>query len=436
MRQEIPQHSLNACVQAGYQSFYTCQSLQAHMRAEIETLQKLLDMDKSPSDASQDGIDETNAYLADQIAKHSIELKNLERREEFLARRLDHAYRACIRKKLYSDSAEGLLAVCEDLDLTQDRAVLQVIRCTMGEGIMAIGNTSELDENTWKIGIDLTMIECEPELASSNELFGPVLRQHAGKIFANVMMAAYASKLSQLVATDNFKSAIERPLAEKYMRDESFRNLFADTVENAVTDALDKYLPAAGGPDPEKLQKQLNDAQAKLASLKTARDKQTAPLHARIEKLERQNDSLDQELSKLRANNDALLDALAQRDRKLSAYAAREQELKSLPELPGSNIVFAGGHPNMTKKLRQKYPGWTFIEGDEPSFQVFLKQPRIVFFWDRHMSHKTYYRIRKFTDPSVPQAYLKSTNLDMLDAEMRKAWAAAQAWDTNKTEEL
>ena len=141
---------------------------------------------------------------------------------------------------------------------------------------------------------------------------------------------------------------------------------------SSLEGALDKSLPAAGGPDPEKLQKQLNDAQAKLASLKTARDKQTAPLHARIEKLERQNDSLDQELAKLRANNDALLDALAQRDRKLSEYAAREQAPENLPELPGSNIVFAGGHPNMTKKLRQKYPGWTFIEGDEPGFQVFL----------------------------------------------------------------
>lgn len=436
MRLEIPQQSLNACIQAGIQSLYTCRSLQAHMQSEIEVLQKLRDMDKSHDEISQDDIDETNAYLADQIAKHSIELKNLEQREEFLSRRLDHAYKACIRKKLYSDSAEGLLAICENLDLVQDRAVLQVIRCTMGEGIMAIGNTSELDENTWKIGIDLTMIECEPALTSSNELFGLVLQQHAGKIFANVLMAAYASKLSQLVATDNFKSAIERPLAEKYMRDENFRNLFADTVENAVTGALDKYLPTASGPDPEKLQKQLNDALAELTSLKTAGNKQTAPLHARIEKLEQQNTSLNQELAKLRANNDALLDALAQRDRKLSEYAAQEQKLDSLPELPGSNIVFAGGHPNMTKKLRQKYPGWTFVEGDDPSFQVFLKQPRIVFFWDRYMGHKTYYRIRKFTDPSVPQAYLKSTNLDMLDAEMRKAWAEAQAWNTNKTEEL
>ena len=237
-------------------------------------------------------------------------------------------------EKLYSDSAEGLLAVCEDLDLTQDRAVLQVIRCTMGEGIMAIGNTSELDENTWKIGIDLTMIECEPELASSNELFGPVLRQHAGKIFANVLMAAYASKLSQLVATDNIRA-----------------------WSGAVCLSLAVF---------------------RLASLAWA---------------------------------------------SFSCFCS-----------------FSGSGPPAAGRYLSRAPvtafSWTFIEGDEPSFQVFLKQPRIVFFWDRHMSHKTYYRIRKFTDPSVPQAYLKSTNLDMLDAEMRKAWAAAQAWDTNKTEEL
>ena len=40
-------------------------------------------------------------------------------------------------------------------------------------------------------------------------------------------------------------------------------------------------------------------------------------------------------------------------------------EVESGTPLPEKGILFLGGHPNMTKKLRQQFPKWTFVSDDQ-----------------------------------------------------------------------
>lgn len=427
MRLEISEDMLAACVDAADRSLYTCRSLLEHLRGEHGTLNALLQADKI-TDGTESDIQEANAYLAAQAMSYGREIRRLEAREEFLEKRMDHAIRALRRKKLYSESAEDLLAICENLGLKQDRAVLQMIRCTMGTGIMTIGASGELDENSWRIGLDMAMLECEPDLAASDDLFATALERHAGQIFADVMMAAYASKLSQLVSTDNYKSAIEKPLMQKYMTDPDFRGRLSDTLAGAIAAAmkdLEDLAPAPGYVDRETLESELETARAEIASLRSAGDKAMAPLQARAERSEQKAKDLEAELSRLQSENEALYDALEKRDRKLSEYASRDQAPENLPDLPGDGVVFVGGHPNMLKKLQQDHPGWTFIASGDKSADP-PRNPRLILFYDQHLSHPVYHKIRRAAGPSVPQAYLKSTNLDMLETEMRRAWAAAE----------
>lgn len=417
MRQNIPADALEACMEAANQSLYTCRSLLEHLKEEAA------DMAKARDAAAEAGDGRTAASLAIDIMNYGSKAREMGTREEFLDRRLEHALKCLVRKKLYSESAEGLMALCEDRGMLQERMALQMIRCTFGSKIMGIVKEGELDRNCWKIGIDLAMMECEPAVASSDQLYGPVLERHAGRIFTDTMLAAYGSKLSQMLESDNYRDAIYDAIEKKY---KDPRDGIAEiSIPGSIVDFLvtafrnDGLIP----PEQSELQARLNEAEAKLAGQENAIRKAVAPVQAQADRATNRVSELETELKSANARNEALQDALAQRDRRLSENAAM-LEASGLPELPESGVVFAGGHPNMTKKLMQDHPEWTFIDGRDVNFPEF-RNPVMIFFWDQHISHPTFHRVRKFAPPSAPQAYLKSTNLEMLETEMKKAWAAA-----------
>lgn len=417
MRENIPHDALNACLKAANRSLYTCRSLQQHIKEEREQLQAA--RESAGGDAT------LIERIDDSIMEHGRMLATMAPREEFLDRRLEHAVKCLVRKKLYAEGVEDLMALCEERGLLAERGILQMVSCTMGTRIMNVAEQDELDRNCWKIGIDLAMLECEPDLADSDSLYGPVLEHHIGRIFSNTMMAAYGSKLNQMLESENYREAIYGALAEKYRHPDD--GMAEITLPKDLSEMLVEMLSAGLSEKTvtEQLKDELDAAKTKLADQDNAIRKAVAPVQAQADRAASRIAELETELRAANARSEALQDALSDRDRKLSETAAMLDDA-GLPELPESGIIFAGGHRNMTKKLMQDHPGWTFIDGRDVNFPEF-RNPVMVFFWDQHISHPTFYRVRKFAPPSVPQAYLKSTNLDMLETEMRKAWAAAGA---------
>lgn len=416
MRTNIPPNAMAACMEAANQSLYTCRSLLKHLAEDKADLEQL------HAEAVENGDRREASELMDGIMTYGSTAARLSKREEFLSRRLDHALKCIIRKKLHADDAEGLMALCEDRGMLAERAVLQMVTCTMGNRIVTIAGQDELDDNCWKIGIDLAMMECEPALASSDSLYGPVLERHAGRIFTNAMLAAYGSKMTQLLSTENYRDAVDKEIAKKYATDRDIQDSVSGQIASAIMSIIgidDKGLQAEN----DWLKSQLSEASARLGASDNAIRKAVSPVQARADRAERRAGELEAELRAANARNEQLQDALADRDRKLSDAAAR-LDAANLPELPEAGVIFAGGHPNMTKKLMQDHPGWTFIDGRDVNFPEF-RNPIMIFFWDQHISHPTFHRVRKFAPASVPQAYLKSTNLDMLENEMRGKWALA-----------
>lgn len=408
-------------MEAAGQSLYTCRSLISHLEQEHAELQDLLDEARG-NNAS----DNTISAIAERAMTYGATVSGLKKREEFLDRRLNHAVKCLQRKKLWAEDSESLMAICEERDMLRERAVLQMISCTMGSKVVSIAGQGELDVNCWKIGIDMAMVECEPELAGTDGLYGPVLETHICRIFADTFMAAYGSKLGQLLESESYTDVILEPLFQKYSRDERFSSLVRSGVKEAVADMISDVLSVPDGPEEKgqaDLERELSEARSALADQGKAIEKATAPLHARSEKLARKNADLEAEIAALRSENESLYAALADRDARLSE-AAQAMPAGGLPELPEKNVVFAGGHPNMTKKIMQDHPGWVFIGAHDKAFPEF-RSPEIIFIWDQHMSHPVWHRIRRLAPPSVPQVFVKSTNLDMLEDEMRRAWAAA-----------
>ena len=78
-------------------------------------------------------------------------------------------------------------------------------------------------------------------------------------------------------------------------------------------------------------------------------------------------------------------------------------------------IVIIGGHPNWVNKLRQKFPGWTFLS-PKTSGSVdakLVQNADMVYFFTDTISHSTYGRfIRIVREQQVPFGYIHGINLE------------------------
>lgn len=92
--------------------------------------------------------------------------------------------------------------------------------------------------------------------------------------------------------------------------------------------------------------------------------------------------------------------------------------------LPKEGVLFLGGHQNMTKKLRNIFPGWTFLSDD--LFRNWnAKQLNAVFYWYNHSSHSMMEYVNARKDGSVPYLYVTATNIDRLIKEMADRYVQA-----------
>lgn len=91
--------------------------------------------------------------------------------------------------------------------------------------------------------------------------------------------------------------------------------------------------------------------------------------------------------------------------------------------LPKDGVLFLGGHQNMTKKLRNIFPGWTFLSDD--LFRSWTaKKLNAVFYWYNHSSHSMMKYVNARKDGDVPYVYVTATNIDRLIKEMADQYIA------------
>ena len=91
-------------------------------------------------------------------------------------------------------------------------------------------------------------------------------------------------------------------------------------------------------------------------------------------------------------------------------------------ELPQKGVLFLGGHQNMTKKLRQHFPKWTFISDEQLKRHSNVSQ-NIVFYWTGHSSHKLMRYIYSKLSPNAMIIYVTATNLTLLITEMQQLYS-------------
>jgi hypothetical protein len=90
-------------------------------------------------------------------------------------------------------------------------------------------------------------------------------------------------------------------------------------------------------------------------------------------------------------------------------------------ELPQKGVLFLGGHQNMTKKLRQQFPKWTYITDDQIRRCTSINQT-LVFYWTKHSSHKMMQYVYSKLPDNACVIYVTATNLSLLIAEMQQTY--------------
>ena len=86
--------------------------------------------------------------------------------------------------------------------------------------------------------------------------------------------------------------------------------------------------------------------------------------------------------------------------------------------LPQKGVLFLGGHQNMTKKLRQQFPKWTFVSDDQLKRCGSINHT-LVFYWTGHSSHKLMRYVYSKLPESANIIYVTATNLPLLLQEMQ-----------------
>ena len=112
-----------------------------------------------------------------------------------------------------------------------------------------------------------------------------------------------------------------------------------------------------------------------------------------------------------------------------SAVTEETSETEMLVEMPEDGVVFMGGHPNLVKKIRQRHPRWSFVGREAfADTGVFACAKVVVIYW-KSICHPAYYKALERTErgDSVPIVYVNSTNLDLLEEEMRRGYNSAIA---------
>lgn len=155
------------------------------------------------------------------------------------------------------------------------------------------------------------------------------------------------------------------------------------------------------------LRKQLNSAQHKV----------TQPLKKELKELREGIDSRDTEIAKLQQESQMVKLALYEEHHS----ATGEVETSPACTLPANGIAFAGGHPNMVKKLKERFPNWDFISRTNGATEY--RQANFVFIYSAHMSHTLWQRVRSQM-PNTPIFYVSGTNLDLLVQDMQKCYSA------------
>ena len=91
--------------------------------------------------------------------------------------------------------------------------------------------------------------------------------------------------------------------------------------------------------------------------------------------------------------------------------------------LPADGVLFIGGHENFISKLKQAYPGWTYLNPEERNSLKVKGDFKLVVAKTDHLSHNILERAYAYVSRDIPTVYTKSTNINRALLEIKEGYA-------------
>lgn len=284
-----------------------------------------------------------------------------------------------------------------------------------------LGRSTRIKTEEWYDAIDMVVLKHAPDELDNQRCvnFSPIISQHVEELWAYVVCAYNARIRSQ----DEPKVVIpdtDRKREERLER------------ENAELSNQIKILQGRL----EKSAEKSSRAEAELSKIRDAHQKRVLELEAdhrrEVNQLSKKIESL--EIMTAILEKAAFFDSgddsdvgesvdIAITDSALKAEDSTEALDIQLPE---TGVLFLGGHTNLVKKIRQKYPNWDYIGDKNISSAMSDRSVDVCFLWSKHLSHRATWTVNRNVKGAFPIVYLESTNLERLETEMKMGYAAAK----------
>lgn len=337
-------------------------------------------------------------------------ITNLKTEYETARKRMDHALAALKRKGLYGESFADLYEIAAKKDLHKPYALLELF---MEHSQYGIVRGKVIDDKTWEAAIELTMLQQEPAIfLDKSIMLAPYLEPHCDALFLNAVFMACFTTIQKRMNEQNDAMDLLNEAAEG-----------VGGIGNLI--AVAKFATVHAVAEKEQMQKSFDakiaDLQKQLAKEQERAEKAEKALRAPIERAEATAMSRVEALERELAEKNARIEVLIERLWDAKYQTQTEEKEAKLLDLPEKGVIFIGGHPNMVKHLKNRFPDWRFIDGDDRNFKD-LGAPSVIFIWFEHISHPTYHRIMTFAPDACPVRYCNATNQNRLIGEMKQAW--------------
>lgn len=200
-----------------------------------------------------------------------------------------------------------------------------------------------------------------------------------------------------------------------------YQELYSDTLKTSA--AAHKKMKQA-----EKMLEKAKESSANEAeNLLLQEQEKNKKAQSVIAQLEIENEKLRKMLTdakerlKEKEERIGLLSSELKKKRKLLPQEQTEPSEADIEKLSSLNVCFIGGHPNFTKKLREKFGNWKFIEEQQGNFPLNIFDGcDIVFQAEVHCNHSLSERRDKaLGNSSTPFAYIGNiTNINLCIQKM------------------
>lgn len=349
------------------------------------------------------------AYIAELVGEPDTAVGLLRKEIKTRPDKTGKALAALKRKGLHADTAEGLRQLIDKkrpwVSTVEFDSLLDMACGMYGVEVWDCA----LTERDWRYAIELVMIHRHPvefyDHASSMQ-WGLFVEQDYRLIWMLVYLCGYAHTVSAICQEN--RATVDQAHGIVTMMDG-----FQEDMSRCLSEK-------------DALEARLAEAEAALKSAEK-------PFRSRIAELEAENRKLRRAVKSLEAAERASMTVGAASEPSgddaefdLDAGMAATQEEHDSVEgaLPDTGVLFVGGHPSLQAKLRAMHPKWKFM-APEASYKSLDDNMAlsVIYVFTKHLSHKLYDKVKR-TYPDVPIVYVRASNLDKLETNMRLALRA------------